>query len=152
MDKADQNLSIEKNQDYESQIHVRTKIVEILTKVDLRQAYSDKLLDKELKEFEDLDRRFITEIVNGVLRWRSKLDWYLGQLYLGEYDNLIPDVKNNLRSSVYQLVYMDRVPPYAVLFEAVEISKARFNQKNGQPGERRFNAIFCASSASSTCC
>jgi 16S rRNA (cytosine967-C5)-methyltransferase len=129
MNESEDLLSIEKRPDYQSQINARTKVIEILTKVDTRQAYSDKLLDRELLNMEDIDRRFITEIVNGVLRWRVKLDWYLNQLYLGEYDNLITDVKNNLRSSVYQLSFMDKIPAYAVLFEAVEIAKEKYNQK-----------------------
>jgi len=129
MKESEDLLSIEKRPDYQSQINARSKIIEILTKVDTRQAYSDKLLDKELLNMEDVDRRFVTEIVNGVLRWRLKLDWYLNQLYLGEYDNLITDVKNNLRSSVYQLTYLDKIPAYAVLYEAVEIAKSKFNQK-----------------------
>ena len=122
-------LSIDQRPDYQPQIKARTKVIEILTKVDTRQAYSDKLLERELMQMEDIDRRFVTEIVNGVLRWRLRLDWYLNQLYLGEYENLITDVKNNLRSSVYQLVYMDKVPAYAVLYEAVEIAKEKYNQK-----------------------
>lgn len=125
----DDILNIEPREDYEPQVNIRSKIIDILTKVETRQAYSDKLLDKELREFEDADRRFITEVVNGVLRWREKLDWYLRQLYLGEFENLIPDVKNNLRSSIYQLTFLDSVPPYAVLFEAVEIAKSKYNQK-----------------------
>ena len=129
MNQEDRTLNIEQNPEYESQVNIRTKIVEILTRVETRQAYSDKLLDRELKEFEEVDRRFITEVVNGVLRWRERLDWYIRQLYLGEYENLIPDVKNNLRSSVYQLTYLDKIPSYAVLFEAVEIAKEKYNQK-----------------------
>ena len=112
-----------------SQINARTKIIDVLTRVDTRQAYTDKLLDKELDNFSDTDRSLITEVVNGALRWRFRLDWFLRQLYVGEFDNLIPDVKNNLRSSIYQLVYLDRVPAYAVLNEAVEISKKKYNQK-----------------------
>ncbi|MEJ2049921.1 MAG: transcription antitermination factor NusB, partial [Calditrichota bacterium] len=75
MNEIEDNLNVAQNPDYISQINARTKIVDILTKVELRQAYSDKLLDKELKEFDDTDRRFITEVVNGALRWRLRLDW-----------------------------------------------------------------------------
>jgi 16S rRNA (cytosine967-C5)-methyltransferase len=125
----DDLLSVDQRPDYQSQINARAKIIEILSKVETKQAYTDKLLDKELIEFEDNDRRFITEVVNGVLRWRLRLDWYLNQLYLGQYENLITDVKNNLRSSIYQLIYLDKIPPYAVLYEAVEIAKSKFNQK-----------------------
>jgi 16S rRNA (cytosine967-C5)-methyltransferase len=125
----DDFLSVDQRPDYQSQINARSKIIEILSKVEIKQAYTDKLLEKDLIEFEDNDRRFITEVVNGVLRWRLRLDWYLNQLYLGQYEDLITDVKNNLRASIYQLIYLDKIPPYAVLYEAVEIAKSKFNQK-----------------------
>jgi 16S rRNA (cytosine967-C5)-methyltransferase len=112
-----------------SQINARTKIIEILTKVETRQAFTDKLLDREIDELNEMDRSLVTEVVNGVLRWQYRLDWILSQLYVGEYENLIPDVKNNLRASTYQLIYLDQIPAYAVLNEAVEIAKNKFNQK-----------------------
>jgi 16S rRNA (cytosine967-C5)-methyltransferase len=129
MQEKDDILSVEERSDYISQINARTRIVDILTRIDTRQSYSDKLLEKELLDLPDADKRFVTEIVNGVLRWRLRLDWYLNQLYLGQYENLLIDVKNNLRSSIYQLLYMDKIPAYAVLYEAVEIAKAKYNQK-----------------------
>jgi 16S rRNA (cytosine967-C5)-methyltransferase len=112
-----------------SQKSARSKIIDILTRVDTRQSYTDKLLEREIGHFNDEDKALITEVVNGVLRWRYRLDWYLNQLYVGEYESLIPDVKNNLRSSIYQLIYLDRIPAYAVLNEAVEIAKSKYNQK-----------------------
>lgn len=112
-----------------SQINARTKIIDILTKVETRQAFTDKLLDREIDELNEPDRGLVTEVVNGVLRWQYRLDWMLSQLYVGEYENLIPDVKNNLRSSAYQLVYLTNIPAYAILNEAVEIAKNKFNQK-----------------------
>ncbi len=112
-----------------SQINARTKIIEILTKVETRQAFTDKLLEREIDELNELDRSLVTEVVNGVLRWQYRLDWILSQLYVGEYENLIPDVKNNLRASTYQLIYLDQIPAYAILNEAVEIAKNKFNQK-----------------------
>ncbi|MEZ4765069.1 MAG: transcription antitermination factor NusB, partial [Calditrichia bacterium] len=105
------------NENIGSQSSARNKIVDILTRVDTRQSYTDKLLDREINSYSDEDRALITEVVNGVLRWRFRLDWNLNQLYVGEYDNLIPDVKNNLRASIYQLIYLDRIPAYAILNE-----------------------------------
>jgi 16S rRNA (cytosine967-C5)-methyltransferase len=112
-----------------SQINARTKVIDILTRVETRQAFTDKLLEREIDEFIEMDRNLITEVVNGVLRWQYRMDWYLSQLYVGEYENLIPDVKNNLRSAAYQLMFLDKIPPYAVLNEAVEIAKTKYNQK-----------------------
>jgi 16S rRNA (cytosine967-C5)-methyltransferase len=112
-----------------SQLNARIKIIELLTRVETRQSYSDKLLERTLEEFNEVDRALVTEVVNGTLRWQLRLDWILSQLYVGEYKNLISDVKNNLRSSLYQLIYLDKIPAYAVLNEAVEIAKTKFNQK-----------------------
>ena len=112
-----------------SQINARTKAIDILSRVETRQAFTDKLLEREIDEFIEVDRNLITEVVNGTMRWQYRLDWFLSQLYVGEYDNLIPDVKNNLRAAAYQLMYLDKIPPYAVLNEAVEIAKNKYNQK-----------------------
>jgi len=126
---ASTNVIPDEEQQTVSQINARIKIIEILSKVDTRQSYSDKLLERSIEELNELDRGLVTEVVNGVLRWQYRIDWFLGQLYVGEYENLIPDVKNNLRASLYQLIYLNQIPAYAVLNEAVEIAKNKFNQK-----------------------
>jgi len=129
MGRDDLDERLRSTENIPSQLNARTKIIEILTRVETRQAFTDKLLERDLDEFNDMDRNLITEVVNGALRWQYRLDWYLSQLYVGEYASLIPDVKNNLRSAAYQLMYLDRIPPYAVLNEAVEIAKTKYNQK-----------------------
>ena len=123
------NLSEEEKKKIPSQIPARKKIIEILGKIETRQAFTDKVLENELKDFSGADKSLITEVVYGVMRWMYRLDWFLQHLYVGRFEDLIPDVRNNLRSSLYQLMYLDRVPPYAVLNEAVEIAKNQFNQK-----------------------
>ena len=50
----DDLLSVDQRPDYQSQINARAKIIEILSRVETKQAYTDKLLEKELIEFEDL--------------------------------------------------------------------------------------------------
>lgn len=110
-------------------IALRRKIVNILDKIETKYAYSDKLLQNELNDLSDLDKKLATEVVHGVLRWREKLDWYLKQLYKGEFENLLLTVKSILRAALYQLIFLDRVPAYAVLNESVEIAKDKFNQR-----------------------
>lgn len=110
-------------------LRVRSRIVDILDKIESRFAYSDKLLQNELDEFAPQDRSLAVEIVHGVMRWREKLDWYIRQLYKGEFENLLLTVKSILRAALYQLIFLDRVPAYAVLNESVEIAKSRFNQR-----------------------
>ncbi|MBI5102186.1 MAG: 16S rRNA (cytosine(967)-C(5))-methyltransferase RsmB [Nitrospirae bacterium] len=67
------------------------------------------------------DRAFMMEIVYGVLRHRDTLDWILERFL--KNPRKLPDMtRNNLRTAVYQLLFM-RVPHWAVVNESVEMEK-----------------------------
>jgi 16S rRNA (cytosine967-C5)-methyltransferase len=68
-------------------------------------------------------KKFITEVVNGVLRNLTYIDFCI--LFYSNARKIKPFIKNLLRVSVYQLLYMDKIPPYAVLNEAVNICRKR---------------------------
>ena len=80
----------------EEDLKIRKKVVEILDKIEVKFAYSDKLLQNELNPFKQEDRNLASEVVNGAMRWRERLDWYIGNLYNGNFDDLIMTVKNIL--------------------------------------------------------
>jgi len=105
--------------------NVRDVAVDILLSIEKNQAYSNLLLNKiiEKNQVSKKDIGLLTEIVYGTLQRRATLDYFLS-----------PFIKNKkieqwvvvlLRMSIYQMVYLDRVPDRAVLFEAVEIAKKR---------------------------
>jgi 16S rRNA (cytosine967-C5)-methyltransferase len=58
----------------------------------------------------------------GVLRWRAQLDFLIG-LYSGRARKLDPEVRTALRMAIYQLRYLDRIPPHAAVSESVELVK-----------------------------
>jgi 16S rRNA (cytosine967-C5)-methyltransferase len=69
----------------------------------------------------DLDPAFVAEIVYGVLRFQIQLDWMISRL--------CPRVPSNrlkpwLHVGLYQLFYMDRVPPYAAINETVNAARS----------------------------
>ena len=110
---------------------VRGSTVDILTKVDTQKAYADVLLDHALKHasFSDRDRAFLTELTYGTLRWRGRIDWFLNRLVrrpLAEADSF---VRNLLRVSLYQLLFLDRIPDYAAVNEAVQLAKEHGGKK-----------------------
>lgn len=112
-------------------IGVRQLAAEILTKVDTRKAYADILLDSAINSnlLDERDRALLTQIVYGTLRWRGNLDARLDlhlQRALADTDALI---RNLLRLSLYQLFFLDKVPDYAAVNDAVEVAK---NLKNGK--------------------
>jgi len=100
--------------------------VEILNRIELQGAYAEPLLDFYLsgnKIMNRQDKGLITELVYGVLRNRNKLDWAIAGIYTGNFDTMEIPVRNILRTGVYQLLTADRIPPFAVVNEAVEIAR-----------------------------
>ena len=110
---------------------IRRIATEILLKVDTRKAYADPLLDYVLKNaaIAVRDRALLTELVHGTLRWRGKIDARLG-LYLNRsLTDADPLIRNLLRVTLYQLLFLDKVPDYAAVHEAVELAKAHGGRK-----------------------
>lgn len=110
---------------------VRRLATEILLKVDTRKAFADILLDQGIKtsRLAERDRALLTELVYGTLRWRGRLDARVtDQLRrpLVETDSFL---RNLLRVTLYQLLFLDTIPDYAAVNEAVELAKSRGGAK-----------------------
>ena len=71
------------------------------------------------------DRRWIQELVWGMLRVRGWLDAVLALRIRGGLARLDADVTDLLRLGAYQLLYMGSVPPYAAIGQTVELTKRR---------------------------
>jgi 16S rRNA (cytosine967-C5)-methyltransferase len=104
---------------------VRGLAVKILNRVERTDAYLNRLLDNEMKntELEGPDKALLYEIVHGVVRWMGRLDWILNGFYKGTFSKAIPNLKNGLRVALYQILFLDRVPDYAAVNEAVDFVK-----------------------------
>jgi 16S rRNA (cytosine967-C5)-methyltransferase len=105
--------------------------LEILFHVDTRKAFADLQLNQALgrADLDPRDAALVTELVNGTVRWRGRLDWILGEHVKSGLDTLNPWVRNALRMGLYQILFLDRVPPHAAVDESVKLAK-----KHGNPG------------------
>ena len=63
------------------------------------------------------DRAFAVHLVQGVLRWRLRLDWMVQQTVRFPFREIEPHVLNILRIALYQIFFMDRVPESAAVNE-----------------------------------
>lgn len=69
----------------------------------------------QISELSDVrDRALANELVNGVLRWRKLLDYYLSEFSDRPLSLLSPKVRNALRLGVYQILVLG-LPPYAAV-------------------------------------
>lgn len=67
------------------------------------------------------DRRFLTELVFGVLRHERTLDCVVAAHSDTKFDEIGPRAKEALRLGTYQLLFLDGVPPFAAIHETVSI-------------------------------
>lgn len=105
---------------------IRDVILDLLIRIEQQKSYSHLLIDQEIKaqSLSSKDERFLTEIVYGTMQRKITLDYYL-EPFLNTRKKLAAWVRMLLRMSVYQMVYLDKVPDHAVIHEAVEIAKKR---------------------------
>ncbi|MFO7576870.1 MAG: 16S rRNA (cytosine(967)-C(5))-methyltransferase RsmB [Pelovirga sp.] len=94
-------------------------------------AYSDLALDSELtrSSLDQRDRRFVTELVYGLLRLRGRMDFALAHFCDQPLLRLQPEALWLLRIGAYQLLEMDRVPSHAAVDATVELAR-RLGQGN----------------------
>lgn len=112
---------------------VRYVALRALERIDQGGAYSNLLLREliEKSRLSDKDSRLLTELVYGTLSRQRLLAFYI-QPSIVKAKKVDDWVKLLLELSLYQLLYLDKVPSHAVLNEAVEIAKARGNEGIGK--------------------
>ncbi len=82
-------------------------------------------------ELETRERAQVREYVQNILRKRSYLDFLINEFSTVTVAEMKPGLKNILRLSIYDMLFMDSTPDYAAINEAVEIAKAKLGSKTG---------------------
>jgi 16S rRNA (cytosine967-C5)-methyltransferase len=119
----------------------RYEALHILVRVERDRAFADIALEHALERarLEPRDAALCTEIVFGTLRWRRHLDWRLTPHLNRPLAKLDPWVRALLRLTAYQLIFLDRVPRWAAVDEAVSVARL----KSRVPGPAEFvNAVL----------
>ncbi len=102
----------------------RVAAFEILMRVEQEDSYASDLLHAvRYEKLSPADHGLATELVMGVLRWRSLLDHNIAERSSQKLARLDSEVLAALRLGAYQLLFLDRVPEHAAVHESVELVK-----------------------------
>jgi 16S rRNA (cytosine967-C5)-methyltransferase len=97
---------------------------DILLRVEREAAYATELLHAQrLEKLLPADHGLATELVMGVLRWRSVLDRQIAEQSSLRVERLDLEVLTALRLAAYQINFLERVPQRAAVHESVELVK-----------------------------
>lgn len=110
------------------QTNTREIVLDMLLEVLEGDKYSHTVLYQTLKRHQKLEkqeRAFISRIFHGTVKRYLTLDYIINQFASLPVTKMKPLIRNLLRMSVYQLMYMDQVPVSAVCNEAVKLAKKR---------------------------
>lgn len=113
---------------------VRFVALETILRIENGGAYSNLLLRDVMnqKQLNEKDGRLLTELVYGTISRRLLLDYFISS-FIKNTKKVDPWVSALLRMSLYQMLYLDKVPTHAIVNEAVEIAKEK-----GNPGIGKF--------------
>lgn len=108
----------------------RLVAMKVLVKIEEAGAFSNIQLNTALKEsgLSRADAGLTTEIVYGTISRKLTIDFILDQCIAKGVKKLQTWVHQLLRLSVYQLYWLDRIPPHAIVNEAVKIAKKKGHQ------------------------
>ena len=105
-------------------MNVRQTALSVLTRCDRDGSYSNLALDAAIRggNFSPADRALLTTLVYGVIERKVTLDYLIDRLSDRPAAQIDPQVRGILRLGLYQLRYLDRIPPHAAINESVSLA------------------------------
>ena len=109
-------------------MNTREIILDILLELAKTDSYVNLLLADVLDKYDYLlpkEKAFIKRVTEGTMERRIQIDYILNQVSKVPTEKMKPLIRELLRMSVYQIMFMDAVPDAAVCNEAVRLAKKR---------------------------
>ena len=106
--------------------------IKILCSWEERLLPLDRMIEQHIGDMillDPRDRQLIMSMVYGVIRWRGYLDWVVEKFSRHPLSKLKKRTLQALRLGIFQLLFLDRIPPSAAINETVQALKD-MNQPN----------------------
>lgn len=108
-------------------MNIRKLALELLNKSEKAGQYSNIAIDNAIKKncLDTQDSSLLCVLVYGVIERKLTLDYIIDSLSSLPPSKIETNIRNILRMGLYQLIYLDRIPPHAAINESVELCPAR---------------------------
>ncbi len=118
----------------------RAAVVEILLLVESSRITAEEAIHQiiESYQFSDLDKRFIRQLANGIIKMKRRLDHDFKFYLTKPSEKLSPRLINILRLGFFQLFFTDRIPAAAAVSESVDLAHVFCDE----PRARMVNAVL----------
>lgn len=105
----------------------RQYILKILEDIQTKQAFMNKVIDDYffVYDFDKQQRSFIARVVYGTIEHQNYIDFCINHVSSIKINKMKPTIRGILRMSVYQILFMDKVPAHAAINEAVKLTQKR---------------------------
>lgn len=104
---------------------VRYECIRILRAIDEQEVFAGELLSERYSrgDLSERDKGLLTELTHGVIRHRLSLDTIISAFSKIPLARIEPWILYALRMGLYQMIYLDRIPPSATVNTSVELVK-----------------------------
>lgn len=111
-------------------MELRDAVYQSLLRFAQGKQFSNLALDAALEKYElaARDRALFTTLFYGVIERQITLDYLIGRFSAKPLDKIEARLLPILRMGVYQILYLDRIPDRAAIYECVELAK-RYTHK-----------------------
>lgn len=109
-------------------MNVREVVLNLLLELSRENEYSNILIASVLTKYDYLDvkeKAFLKRLSEGTIERKIQIDYVLDQFSKVPVRKMKPLIRELLRMSVYQILFMDHIPDAAVCNEAVKLAKKR---------------------------
>ena len=110
------------------QVNTRELVLQTLLEINKEGQYGHIAIRNTLEKYQYLEkqeRAFITRVCEGTQENQIKIDYMINQFSKIKVEKMKPVIREILRSSVYQMFFMDSIPDNAVCDEAVKLTRKK---------------------------
>ena len=92
---------------------------------------ANRVCRKEELQLDARDRKLMHQLSLGSIRWLRRLDHIIESASSRSLDQIEKVLRSPLRIAVYEMIFLDRIPGYASVNEAVDEARRRTHRRGG---------------------